>query len=272
MSTTKTIVLIKLCSVRLSHIIVLIESFLQRDSLIQIIDILSLIDFTLVKQLAVDVGHRNLKVKLLNLLIIGSALFIFVEGSVLFVFLNHRSSMSFLSFWIASSFSFAIISLRYLQIITFIHIIRSRLSIINSYLNKIDKETFLENHSRFVSIVGLLEEDNRDILKMQNKKFNHFDEITILGKLFGKLHDVSKLINSCFGTSLLVCIGNDFGSVTLNGYWMYLKYKRSVNVPIICSIGLWSLPHIVCLLLIAWFCYSTVCKVSGRIFFFLIFC
>lgn len=258
-SIGKTIIFIKLCTVRLGHLTILIESFVHRRDLIEMINILSLIDSTMVKKLGVDVAHKDLKKLILKSLIIGCTIFIFIESLVLAIFLNHFS-ITFISFWIARLFSFSVICLRYLQIIIFIYIVQSRLSIINQNLNKID--TFIESNENFVSIIGHLEEDNRDMLKIQNKKFQNFDEITVLRDLYGKLWDVSKLVNTCFGWTLLCCVGNDFGTLTLNGYWMYLSYKQSKNVAIICSIGLWSIPHIICLLLIAGFCYSTVAKVS----------
>lgn len=259
-SIGNTLIFIKLCSVRVGHITILIESFVQRKDLIEMINILSLIDSTLIKKLGIHVDHKGLKKLILKYLIIGTVIFLVIECSVLGIFSNNNCS-KFLSFWITRLFSFAVICLRYLQIIIFIYMIRSRLSLININLNKIDTDS----HEKFISIighVGHLEEDNRDMLKMQNKKFKNFDEIPILRELYGKLWDVSKLINTCFGTSLLVCVGNDFGTVTLNGYWMYLSHKKSKNLAIICSIGLWSVPHVICLVLIAGFCYSTVSKVS----------
>ncbi len=260
-SIVKTIIYIKLCSVRLSHITILVESFLQRESLIEIIDILSLIDRTLIKKLGINVDHKGFKKLLQNYLIIGFAIFLSIEISVLVIFLND-SSIQFLAFWIASLFSFTVIFLRYLQIITFIYIIKSRLSIINLNLYKIGVETSVERRQNIVSIIGHLEDDNQGMLKIQNKKFRNFDEISILRELFGKLWDVSKLINTCFGTSLLVCVGNDFGIVTLNGYWMYLSYKNSINLAVIWSIGLWSIPNMLSLVFLAGICYSTMCKVS----------
>lgn len=261
-STEKTIVLIKLCMVRLGHVTILIESFVQRTDLIEIINALSVIDSTLVKELGVDVRHKDLKKLVLQCLLIGSAIFISIESSVLAIFMHHSSS-TFVSFWIARLFSFSVICLRYLQLIIFVYIVQSRLSLINRNLTKIDTiETFNESSAKLISIVGHLEEDNRDMLKMKNKKFNNFDEIAILRKLFGKLWDVSKLINDCFGWTLLSCVGNDFGTLTLNGYWMYLSYRKTKNVAIICSIGFWSIPHIIWLLLIAGICYTTVSKVS----------
>lgn len=264
-SIEKTIFFIKLCSVRLAHITVLIESFVQRKNLIEMINILSSIDLTLKTKLGIDVGHKGLKKLVLNCLVIGIAFFILIECSVLAIFLDHFP-LSFISFWIASLCSFLVVCLRYLQIIIFVHIVQTRLSIININLSKIDTETLDESREKLVSIVGHLEEDNQNILKSRSKKFKNFDEIVVLRVLFGKLWDVSQLINTCFGTSLLVCIGNDFGTVTLNGYWMYLSYKKSKNVSILCSIGLWSLTHVMCLLFIAGFCFSTVCKVRFMIF------
>lgn len=255
-----TITFIKLCSVRLGHIIVLIESFLQRQNLIEMIDILSRIDATLTKQLGIDVGHGGFRVMLLNLLIIGSGLFVFIEGAVLYFFLKYSNQANFLAFWIANTTSLSVICLRYLQIIVFIYIIQSRLSVINLSLSKIDG--IAEKRSTFVSVIGHLEDDNRDMLKRQNKRFRHFDEVTVLGELFGKLYDAAKMINGCFGISLLVCVGNDFVNVTLNGYWMYLTFSKFFNVAVICAIGLWTVPHLMSLLLISGFCYSTVGKVS----------
>lgn len=263
-STTKTIIFIKLCTVRLCHIAVLIDSFVQRKDLIEIIDTLSLIDSTFTKKLGLNVGHNHLKNLLLNCLIFGSAAFVLIISSVLAIFLNY-SPIKFFIFWIANSLSLSVICLRYVQILTFIYIIQSRLTIINCNLNKIDAEILIgDTRTKHVSIIGHLEEDNRDILKIQKKKLKNFDEIPILRELYGKLWDASKLINTCFGTSLLVCIGNDFGTVTLNGYWMYLNFAKSDGAAITYSIGLWSIPHLVCLILIAGSCYLTVFKVSEK--------
>lgn len=260
-SIGKTIIFIKLFGVRLGHIIILIESFVQRKELMEIVNILSDIDATLLKRLAVDVGHKDLRKLILKCLISFFVVFLFIEVIVLIITLN-ISSITFLTFWLARLFSFSIMCLRYFQIIIFIYITQSRLLIINSNLTKLDNETFFDSHEKFVSTIGLLQEDNRNVLKMQQKKFTNFDQITILRKLFGKLWDVSNLINNCFGISLLVCIGNDFGTVTLNGYWMYLSHKKSKDLAIVWSTALWSIPHITCLFLIARFCYTTVVKVS----------
>lgn len=262
-SIGKTIIFIKLCGVRLGHIMILIESFRQRRGLMEMLNALSLVDITLKKKLGVDVGHKDFKRLIVNCLIIVFMFLIFIECTVLAIILNH-SSISFVAFWFARLFSFSIICLRYFQVITFIYIIHSRLSIINLYLTKLDNETLTDSRKKFVSTIGLLEEDNRNVINTQRKHLNDFDEITILREMFGKLWDVSNLFNNCFGISLLVCIGNDFGTITLNGYWMYVSYKHSQNLDIIYSTALWSIPHLMCLVLIAGFCYITVSRVSMK--------
>lgn len=263
-SIGKTIIFIKLCGVRFGHIIILIESFVQRRELMEIINILADVDVTFVKKLGVDVGHKDLKKLILKCLIGFFSMLISIEVIVLIITLNH-SSVTFLAFWLARFVSFSVICLRYFQIMTFIYITQSRLSIINFNLTKLDNDldndTFKDSREKFVSTIGLLEEDNRNAVKMQ-KRITNVDHITIFRELFGKLWDVSNLINNCFGISLLICIGNDFGTITLNGYWMYLSYKKSKNLNMVWSTALWSIPHITCLLLIATFCYSTVSKVS----------
>lgn len=97
---------------------------------------------------------------------------------------------------------------------------------------------------------------------------NEIKKIFIIRDIYGRLYELTNQINGYFGVSMLINIGNDFISITSNCYWIFISFKEFTSsttyiLQIACS-AVWSIPHILNILVLANICEQTVKSVSLR--------
>lgn len=63
----------------------------------------------------------------------------------------------------------------------------------------------------------------------RNIERSRYEQICILKEIYGKLWDISNLINDSFGWSLLAIITQSFIEFTTYGYWMFLSLENIIE-------------------------------------------
>lgn len=88
------------------------------------------------------------------------------------------------------------------------------------------------------------------------KNSSLYEQLMALKQIYGKIWDVTNLINDCFGWSLLVIVTEYFIEFTSNGYWLFLALIQSSDI----SFTIFSLcslfPIVIVLTAFAYSCYQ----------------
>lgn len=89
-----------------------------------------------------------------------------------------------------------------------------------------------------------------------NKNSSLYEQLMALKQIYGKIWDITNLINDCFGWSLLVIVTEYFIEFTSNGYWLFLALIQSLDT----SFTIFSLcslfPIVIVLTAFAYSCYQ----------------
>lgn len=104
-----------------------------------------------------------------------------------------------------------IINLRYIQNFTRIDFIKEHILAVREAVQKTVEQNTVQWKIVLVSEVG-----DR---KHQGKKIDDVDDVLMFKKLYATLFETTKLLDSCFGSSLLVMISFTFIDLTFNFYW-----------------------------------------------------
>lgn len=109
-----------------------------------------------------------------------------------------------------------IINLRYIQNFTRIDFIKHRIQAVYNAIQKV-----VEQNSVDWKIVLVVDKANR---KHQNmgKKFDDVDDILIFKRFYATLFETMKLLENCFGWSLLAQVSFTFIDITFNLYWFFV--------------------------------------------------
>lgn len=91
-------------------------------------------------------------------------------------------------------------------------------------------------------------------------------KLLIVRDLYNRLFNLSEILNSYFGVSMLINVGNDFISITSNCYWIFYNFQDFHSTRndflLIAGSAVWSIPHLVNVLVLAILCERTVQTVS----------
>lgn len=225
----ETVDFIQLVSMRFSSIIIIYEAYLTQNYLIDYFNHLHDVDKLMMK-IDVKINFRAEQSRDFIKIIITLVFYILCELNVLLMY-KYRQSMYLFRYWISYTPFYIFCCLRYLQLINFIMIIKRRIDIVNRKLKEIN---LVLPHS---------------FLKLEN-----------LRKISYKLYIMSQLINISFGVSTLINIANDFITVTLNSYFIFVSFqklgKRSF-IKIVESIS-WSAPHLMNIIVLSLCCQLTL--------------
>jgi hypothetical protein len=112
-----------------------------------------------------------------------------------------------------------IINLRYIQNATRVDLFKTHILALQSAVRK----TVDRNHTQW-RIVFVLDKFNRKHNPI--KKIDDTNDILILKRVHGILYETTKLLEKCFGWSLLAMISFTFIDLTSNLYWFFLALLR----------------------------------------------
>lgn len=225
----ETVDFIQLVSMRMSSIIIVLEALTQREHLMNYFNNLHDVD-GLMMDINVEMNFKMEQFKDLIKIIIG---IIFCIGSELMVVLMYklRFKLETFLYWISYIPFYIHCCMRYFQLMQFIMIIKRRIDIVNEQLGQID------------------------IYRPSN-----YDTLDNLRRICYKLFIMSHSINRAFGLSTLVNITNDFITVTLNSYFIFVAFQKFTyrsKIKAVESI-FWSFPHLINIIVLSTCCQFTV--------------
>ncbi|CRL06940.1 CLUMA_CG019782, isoform A [Clunio marinus] len=131
----------------------------------------------------------------------------------------------------------------------YVDLIKEKLNLVN---NKLD-DTIRRNREKmaFAIYTNKLQRFDQRI----EKRSSLYDQLMALKQVYGKIWDISNLINDCFGWSLLAIVTQYFIEFTSNGYWLFLALEnlldRSIAIQSLCSI----FPIVIILTTMAYSCH-----------------
>lgn len=187
--------------ITMTHLVIVIESFLKVPLESQIIQKFTSVHNLFNTKLRVMIPHvkENREIFIRNFIVI--SIFILVKGGMS-AFLHHHNQL--IISWYPALYSIWIMSLRSIQVVFFVHLLRGRLELVYHELNLI-------RNVRHAST-------NVDHYTTQII----YTRIKILKKIYGELFEICELINKTFGWSLLVILTQCFVDFTFNCYWLFL--------------------------------------------------
>lgn len=226
---SETVDFIQLTSMRSSALLIFCEAFLNRRSMINFFNDLQEIH-QLMAKINVKINFER-ELRKIYIMIILSMVFYFSCELVVLLGYNLRDTSELSIYWSFYIPFYMICCLRYLQLISFIMIIKRRIDIVNEKLIKISH-------------------------------FTHETQIKleVLRQILYKLYSMSLMVNNFFGLSTLINIANDFITVTLNSFFVFVSIQnlqRKTIVKIFESI-FWCTPHCVNIIALTTCCQLTL--------------
>lgn len=225
----ETVDFIQLISMRSSALLIVCEAFLNRKSLMNFFNDLHEIH-ELMTKINVKINFNRELRKNFIVIMLSMTFYFSCELMVLGCFyLRDTSDLSiYWSFYIPF---YMVCCLRYLQLISFVLIIKRRIDIVNRNLSKISQLTHETQH-----------------------------KLEVLRQILYKLYSMSLMVNNFFGLSTLINIANDFITVTLNSFFVFVSFQNLQHNTIvkIFESFFWCTPHCVNIIALATCCQLTL--------------
>lgn len=208
-----------ICGLTTTAIFILIQAVVFRDEQKQILERFDDINNIMKNKLFININNERLakkyRVKLLGMVAVLVSVTIFN-----FIALEYFDQK--LSYLFHCLPPILIIRARCLQNIFLVDLIDEHLVYFNLKLEEI-----IENKLDKLNAILF-------VMKYQSNDFRHvkrpvYDEINILKDVYGKIWDITNLINDAFGWSLLAIATQNFIEFTCNGYWLFLAMEDLVS-------------------------------------------
>lgn len=231
----------------ITHLINIIQALSTRKEQAEIYQKFDEIDFTLNNKLLVNINYKKLRQRLmLKNSIIMIVVSIIQAVSVSFA-IKSGNMDSYQIHLILTNF---IIRLRCIQNMFYVDLMNDKLCLINKKLEDIINR----NRDKLVFIFHPVKSLKNDLSGIKNSSL--YDQLMALKQIYGKIWDVTNLINDCFGWSLLVIVTEYFIEFTSNGYWLFLALIQSLDdsftIFSLCSL----FPIVIVLTAFAYSCYQ----------------
>jgi 7tm Chemosensory receptor len=140
------------------------------------------------------------------------------------VFYAYNVNLNSIRYWLTLTFPVVTLRLRCLQILFYLDSIDLKLQLLCDMLRILvvqnQSDDYLKKRDKMLSFKQINEYYDYGPKKMS--KVSVFDQLVIMKQIYGKIWDISNLINDCFGWSLLVLIAQNFIEFTCNGYWLFV--------------------------------------------------
>lgn len=198
--------------ISLTHLVILIESLVTRDSQVKLIKKFSLVDHLISTKLKVKIPYRKERRETFARNFILLWIIILLKGTISGYL--HYLNKIFVS-WYPALFSIWIMCLRTIQVTLYVYLLRCRLMLINDELKCIQSE-FGEETSN---------DGNRR--RVTFNRYSVYNRIKTLKNIYSQLFDCCELVNKTFGWSLLAIITQCFVDFTFNCYWGFLYLEEA---------------------------------------------
>lgn len=245
-----------LFSILVTHLIIILQSLVQREFQLKLIQKFAHVDRSFHKKLHILISHRDEKRVLLVRFVSMLSIFAGIKVAML---INLADGGVFNSFWYYCLYSIWIARLRCVQVLCFVHLLRARLILVNDKIKEI-----LTARNLNAGIPNVC----RPISTFDNSMLNGsiYDRLLNLKQIYGELYAICELINQTYGWSLLAMIAQCFIDFTSNSYWTFLALEQT-TVGVSTAINCVSLliPIAIVLLLLCSYCSSCSRCVSDNL-------
>ena len=172
------------------------QAFTSRHDQMMIYQKFDEIDFLLQNQLLVNINYSRLRKQLLIKYFIIIVVISAIQAiSIVSVTINGL----FFRYYLHLILPIGIIRIRCIQNMFYVDLIKEKLRLMNQKLNDIIKK----NHDKMAFILFA---DRLQKFERREMKTSLYDQLMTLKQIYGKVWDVSNLINDCFGWSLLAIV------------------------------------------------------------------
>lgn len=195
------------------HFTVIVEAFINRNAQMRLIEKFSYADRLLRSKLQLNISYNT--DKSIIFIRFASVMFILVIIRIIFTFgLYFKYNIDIFPFRVC--FSASISRVRFIQVLFFIYLLRTRLQLVSDQLNDM------------LVPYNFHDTDKIFVLDVLLAKRSLYDRLVNLKQVYGELYEICELINVTFGWSLLTIIVQSLIDFTSNCYWFYLALKESM--------------------------------------------
>lgn len=180
----------------ITHLINIFQAFTSRHDQMMIYQKFDEIDFMLQNKLLVNINYSSLRRRLLAKYFIISVILLAIHTtSIVSVTINGL----FFRYYLHLILTISIIRIRCIQNMFYVDLIKEKLNLMNQKLEDIITKT----HDKMAFILFA---DKLQKFDKKDSKTTLYDQLMTLKQIYGKIWDVSNLINDCFGWSLLAIV------------------------------------------------------------------
>lgn len=181
----------------ITHLINLLQAFTSRFDQMMIYQKFDEIDFMLQNQLLVNINYGRLRQRLFaKYFVIGAILIAIHTASIVSVTINGL----FFRYYLHLILPIFIIRVRCIQNMFYVDLIKEKLRLVNQKLEDIITKN--RDKMAFILFADKLQKFN----SKDHQRSSLYDQLMTLKQIYGKVWDVSNLINDCFGWSLLAIV------------------------------------------------------------------
>lgn len=212
----KTIDTIQLLLVQVTALVIFCESYKKRFIQMDFLRKINSIDFILEYKIGISPNYMKRR----NTNIIRLCRWIFMDVSIFII----NFVILFISYVIAHRWwallyaSFAVCSLRYYQITTYVDIIQHRYHQINQFINSIEVKKNDESKAEDSKVLVQTSQNVRTIFQ-KYKNGRPYEKLSDLRRVCRLLSSANHSINIMFQWSIPTIIMNDFIHILVNSYW-----------------------------------------------------
>lgn len=192
------------------HSIVSIETLLSTNIQIQLIEKFSLVDRLFSTKLRVAIPYHREKRSLFTQNCIFVPIMVVSKIGIAVYFYIRRHSINFT---VSSMYPTLFLRLRLIQVLFFVYLMRARLNLIKLELMKF----------RWSDRCPIISVAKSNVVFMENApvKQSTYDRLIYIKRIYGELYEISELINSTFGWSLLTIVTISFLRSTVHVYMVF---------------------------------------------------
>lgn len=205
-----------------AHIVIVLQSYIMRDHLIEIQKNIYKIDKCFGQQrigLPMDYSKLNIKYYLMTY---GILLLLF-SFTFVHVVVKYYYSDPFLTLFVVHAlYSRISLRARCLQILFYVYLLCERLQIIRA---KLQKMLIIQENCEMQQTISIATFQ----IPITSIQYCDYSELLALKQIYGKIWSTNCLVNEYFGWSLLAIIVQFSLDLICDGYWMYLSLNDTIS-------------------------------------------
>ncbi|EDV92377.1 putative gustatory receptor 2a [Drosophila grimshawi] len=245
-----TVDFIQLVGIRVAHVTALLEALWQRQAQSRFFTEVREIDHKFASALHLDVDNGQLRRRMIRRAMWILSGYVISQGFILLTKML-ASEGHFVIYWLCYLLPLLVCGVRYFQIYTAILIVQQRLEMLQRMLESLQLS---ESEPQKPYVCMSIKEQ----LEMEADAAGCMQRLLSARVLYQRIWMLVSHLNSCYGLSMLINLGNDFLAITSNCYWMFLNFRQFTASPFdflqIVGSTVWSAPHLVNVLVLALMC------------------